>query len=137
VLQETHQPFLADGVEERPDVGVQYPVHFLAVNPDHERVKRIMRAASRPEPIREPEEVLLVDRVEHRSRRSLDDLVLQRRDRERALPAVRFWDVNPPRRQCPIRSPLDPCMQILKPALKVCLVVLAGQAVHPRCGILS
>jgi hypothetical protein len=96
VLQETHQPFLADGVEERSNVGVQYPVHLLAVDPDHERVKRIMRAASRPEPIREPEEVFLVDRVEHRSRRPLDDLVLQRRDREWTLPAVRFWDVNPP-----------------------------------------
>jgi hypothetical protein len=55
-----------------------------------------MRAASGPESVREPEEVFLVDRVEHRSHRPLDDLVLQRGDRERTLPAVRLWDVDPP-----------------------------------------
>ena len=39
-----------------------------------------MRAAAGPEPVREPEEIFLVDRVEHRSRRPLDDLVLQSGD---------------------------------------------------------
>jgi hypothetical protein len=55
-----------------------------------------MRAASRSEPIREPEEVFLVDRAQHRSHRPLDDLVLQCGNRERALPTVRLWDVDPP-----------------------------------------
>jgi hypothetical protein len=31
---------------------------------------------------------------------------------------------------------MDPCVQILEPALKVRLVVLPGQAVHTRRGIL-
>jgi hypothetical protein len=95
-----------------------------------------MRAASWPEPIREPEEVFLVDRVEHRSRRPLDDLVLQCGDREWTLPTVRLWDVDPPRRQRPVRPPMDPCVQILELALEVCLVVLPGQTVHTRRSIL-
>jgi hypothetical protein len=31
---------------------------------------------------------------------------------------------------------MDPCVQVLEPALEVCLVVLPGQAVHPRRGVL-
>jgi Transposase domain (DUF772) len=64
-------------LEERSDVGVQYRVHFRAVDPDTERVQRIMRAPPGSESIREPEEVFLVDRVEQRDRRPLDDFVLQ------------------------------------------------------------
>jgi hypothetical protein len=36
-----------------------------------------VRAAPGPEPIREPEEVFLVDRAQHRSRGPLDDLDLK------------------------------------------------------------
>jgi hypothetical protein len=42
-------------------------------------------AAFRSEPIREPEEVFLVDRAQHRRRGSLDDFVFESRDRERSL----------------------------------------------------
>src|SRR5437588_811146 len=48
-----------------------------------------MRAATGSESIREPEEVLLVDRVQQRDHRPLDDLVRQGCDRERALLCVR------------------------------------------------
>jgi hypothetical protein len=54
-----------------------------------------MRTASGPEPIREPEEIFLVDRVQHLNNRTLDDFVLQRRDAERALPTIRLWYVVP------------------------------------------
>src|SRR6202030_3267652 len=97
MFHELDEPLLANRVEERADVGVQYPVHLCAGDPDHERIHRIVRAAPRPEPIREPEEVFLVDRVQHRSRRPLDDFVLQCGDREWTLPTVRLWDVDPPR----------------------------------------
>src|SRR6202011_85874 len=75
----------------------------------------------------------LVDRVQHRSRCPLDDLVLQCRNCKRALSAIRLGYVDPPARLCPIRSPMDPCMQILKIALEVCLIVPPFQAVHSRC----
>src|SRR6476660_191088 len=114
VLQEADQPVMTDLIEERPDVGVQYEAHLLAADPDTESIQRIVRAAPGSEPAAEPEEVLLVDRVQQRDHRPLDDLVLQRGDRQRTLPAVRLGNVDPPRRQCPIRSPLDPVVQILE-----------------------
>jgi len=135
MLQEPDQPVLADFVEERSDVGVQYPVHLRALDPDNERIQRIVRAAPGSESVREPEEVFLVDRVEHRNSRPLDDLVLQGGNRERALPAVSFGNAYPPRRQCPICSPMDASMQVLEIALEVLLVIRPAQAIYARCGI--
>jgi hypothetical protein len=57
-----------------------------------------MRAASWPEPIRDAEEVFLVDRIQQRDHRSLDNFVLQRGDRERALLTVRLGYVYAPAR---------------------------------------
>src|SRR5450631_1892386 len=81
------------------------------------------RAASGPEPIRKPEELFLVDRAQHRSRGPLDNLVFKGRNRDRALPTIRLGYVNPPRRECRIRSPMNTSVQILKIALKVLLVI--------------
>ena len=67
-----------------------------------------MRAAPRPEPVREPDEVRLVDRVQHLDHRPLDDLVLQRGDPERPLPPVRLRDVRPPRRLRPVAPAMQP-----------------------------
>ena len=133
MLQEADQPFLVDLVEERSDVGVQYEAHLLAVDPDAERIQRIMRAAPRPEPVRDAEEVFLVDRVQQRAHCPLDDLVLQSSDRERTLSAVRLGYVDPSARQRPIRSPMDPVVQIFEIALEVRLVVLPRQPIHTRC----
>ena len=55
-----------------------------------------MRAAPRPEPVREPEEVFLVDRVQQCGYRPSDDLVFQGSTRERALSAIRLGYVNAP-----------------------------------------
>jgi hypothetical protein len=65
------------------DVRVKHPVHLPSFHPDREGVQRIMRAAPRPEPIREPPEIHLVDGVKHLDDRTLNDLVLQRRDPQR------------------------------------------------------
>ncbi len=45
MFQEANQPLLADFVEERSDVGVQYPVHLRALDPDNERIQCVVRAA--------------------------------------------------------------------------------------------
>ena len=78
------------------DVSVQYPVHLRALDPDNERIQRVVRAVPGSETVREPEEVFLLDPVEHRNSRPLDDLVLQGGNRERALPAVRLGYVDAP-----------------------------------------
>jgi hypothetical protein len=95
VLQEADDPLLGNFREERPDVGVEYEVHFPAADPDDERVQRIVLAALRPEPVREPEEILLENRAQHRSRSSLDDFVLESGDRQRALAAIFLRNVAP------------------------------------------
>jgi hypothetical protein len=92
-------------------------------------------AACRAEPIRESEEVFLVDRIEHRDDRTLDDLVLQRRDSQRALPAVRLRYEPAPNGQCPVRAAMDSFIQRLKLCLQIRLVVLPCHAVHPGSGM--
>src|SRR3954465_3624960 len=135
VLNEPDQPFLAHRVEERLDVGVQYEVHLLAGNPDTEGVERVVRSPPRTEPVREPEEVFLVDRVQDRGRCTLDQLVFQGGDRKRTLPTVRLGDVHPPGWHCPIRSPVKPRVQVLKITLKVCLVVRPCPPIHTGRGV--
>src|SRR6185312_13874151 len=128
-------PFLVDLIKERSDVGVQYVAHLLSVDPNAESIQRVMRAALRPESVRHSEEALLVNRIQQRNHCPLDDLVFQGSDRERAPSTVRLGYEHPPARQRPIRSPMDPIMQILEIALEVCLVVLPCQSIHTRGGV--
>ena len=68
--------------------------------------------------------------------RKLEDLHGRvQRGAYRALPAIRLGDVDPPARQCPIRSPLDPSVQVLEIMLKVCLVILPRQPIYAGCSI--
>jgi hypothetical protein len=95
VFNETHQPLVTDRIEESRDISVYYPVHLRAGNPDSQGVQRIVLTASRSEPVREPEEVFFVDCVQHLHHSTLNDLIFQRGDPQRALPPIRFWDVPP------------------------------------------
>jgi hypothetical protein len=70
------------------------------------------KAGGGPEPIGEAEEVRLIDRIENLYHRTLDNLVFQRRDAERPLPAVRFRDVDTPRWLCPVGAPVDAAFEI-------------------------
>jgi hypothetical protein len=76
------------------DVGVQYPVHRPVPDADCERIQRVVLSPARPEPVGEADKVLLVDRIENLDHSALDDLVLQCRDPQRPLPAVRLWNVG-------------------------------------------
>jgi hypothetical protein len=88
VLKKLDQPPVVDGIEESTDICIEHPVHLLPHQPYPERVQSIMRAATWPEAVGEAQEVDLIDLVEHRHHRLLDDLVLQPRDTQRALPPV-------------------------------------------------
>src|ERR1700730_11670068 len=98
VLQEADNPLLGNLREERPDVGVEDEVHLPAADSDDHCIQRIVLAALRPKSVREPEKIFLVDHAQHRRHRSLDDLVFERGDRERALAAVFLRNVAPPGR---------------------------------------
>jgi len=55
-------------------------VHLPAGDRHRQSVQRIVRPSSGSEPVREAEEVLFVDGVEHHDACTLDDLVFQSRD---------------------------------------------------------
>jgi hypothetical protein len=76
MLEELQKPRLLEASEVVADVRVEHAVHVPARDPDRERVQRIVRTAPWPKPVREPEEVALVDRVQHLDHRPLKDLVL-------------------------------------------------------------
>src|SRR5712692_3951906 len=95
MLDKALHPLVIDLVEERSDVQVEHPVHFLARDPGVEGIQRVVLAAPRPEPIREAQKVLFPHAVENRPDGMLDDLILQRCDAQRPLPAIAFRYPDP------------------------------------------
>jgi hypothetical protein len=77
VLEELHHPFVADVVKEATNVCVQHPVHFAPVDSDGQRIKRIVRPASGPEPIGKAQEIHFIDGVEEFDDCRLCDFVFQ------------------------------------------------------------
>src|SRR5213593_3965108 len=132
VLDELHQPPVVEGVEEPPDVGIEHPVHLLRRNPHRQRIQRLMRTAPRPEPVREPKEVDLVDRVQDRDDGALHELVFQRGNPERPQPPVRLRDVRSPDRLRPVRPSPEPSGQILEMLLQPFAVLPPRLAVDAR-----
>jgi len=78
VLNKPLKPLMVKTREVVAEVRVEHPVHTLPQDPGRERIQRVMRTAPRPKSVRETEEVLLVDGVQHLDHRPLQDLVLQR-----------------------------------------------------------
>ena len=74
VLEEPDQPLVRQPIEEAAHVQIQHPVHMSLIESTPQRIQRLMLAAFWPEPVREAEEVRLVDVVEHLQTRSLDEL---------------------------------------------------------------
>src|SRR5439155_768954 len=108
-----------------------HPVHLPRQQPRVERIQRIVRAAPWSEPVREAEEVSLIDRVQHLDRRALDDLVFQRGNAQRPLPPVGLGDVRSLDRLCPVRPPLQPLREVREMCLEGLAVVPPRLAVRP------
>ena len=121
--------------EEVADISVEYPVHLPLGDPDRERIQRIVRATPRPEPIRETEEVLLVYGVQHLHHRTLEDLVLQGGDTERALPPVRLRYVHPSRRARPVGAAVDTAEQVFEVLSQILPVSVPRHLIDTWCGL--
>src|SRR6266566_824762 len=52
------------------------------------------------------------------------------------MPALSHFWIRRMMRRSPIRSPLDPVVQVLELVLEVCLVVLPRQPIHAGCSVL-
>src|SRR5438105_1552178 len=109
VLDEFHQPPLIESVIKLPDVGIEHPAHFSRSDPYRQRVQSLMWTTTGPEPIRESQEVLFVDRVQHLDGGTLDDFIFQRGDTERPKLArfTHLRDVHPAHRPCSVGSSLE------------------------------
>src|SRR5690606_8248779 len=99
---------VVDGIEETTDIGVKHPVHSLSFEGHRERIQCLMSTTSRPKSVRKPEKLHLINRVEDFNDRPLNDLIFQRCDTQRALPAIPFGDKYPTRRFRSVRSSMQP-----------------------------
>src|ERR1700738_3000244 len=132
MLDESNHPIVPDFVEKRFDVQVEHPVHFLAHNPDVQRVQRIMLATPRPEAIRKAFEVLFPDLVENCPYRSLYDFIFQRRDPQWSLPPIGFQDKDSPRWLRSICPAMHSTMKIDKSLFQVLSIFFPCHPVHSR-----
>ena len=94
--------------------------------------QRLMRPAPRPKPVRESQEILLVNLFEDPCHRLLDNLILQCSDAQRTLPPVGLQDVDSSRGLSPIRASMDTTVKIGQPILQVLLVLPPCHPVHSR-----
>jgi hypothetical protein len=76
VRHHPHQPLVIYRVEELANVGVENPAHALRHHRRMECRQRLVRIPPGPKPVREPEEVNLIDGAQNLGHRALDDLVL-------------------------------------------------------------
>ena len=79
---------MAHVIEEATYVRIEHPVHPLPLDARCQRIQRLMRAATGPEPVGKALEVDLIDLVEDRHHGLLNDFVLQRRDAQPTLSPV-------------------------------------------------
>src|SRR5207245_9071894 len=94
-----------------------------------------MRAATGPEPVRKAFEVGLVNLVEDRHHGLLDDLVLQCRDAQGALPPIGLRYVDSSRRLCPVRSTMHSTVQIVQSICQSDFILLHTHAIDSRRGL--
>ncbi len=119
-------------VQEPPNVRIEYPVHPLPLDARIQRVQRLVRTAPWPKPVRKASQVHLVHRIEDRHHCLLNDFVLQRGDAQRTLPPIGFRYIYSSRRLGPIRSPVHPALEILKPIFQTVLLLPPFHAVYSR-----
>src|SRR5580658_8183408 len=112
MLDEPDEPLVTHRIEKGSDVDVYNEVHRRLGNTDGESIQRIMLAAPGSKPVREPQKILLVNRIEHFHHRTLDDSVFQRRDPQRSFSSIPFRNELAPRGLRPIGAAMNACMQL-------------------------
>src|SRR6267142_813688 len=133
MLDELDQPTFVEVIEKSSNVGVQYVIHLLPQKRIRQRVQRLMLATPRAKSVREAEKVFLVDLVEDGGHRQLNDLVLQRRDPQRAFPPVFFLYVHSSRWHRSVHPAMDPAVQIDKSIFPPGFILLPRYSVYSWC----
>src|SRR5258708_16935434 len=122
-------------IEKAPNVTVQHPVQLLPRDRDVQRIQSLMLAAPWPETIRETPKILLVNLIEDGVHGLLNNLVLQRRNSQRPLSAVRFRNIHPSRWLRSVRATVNPAVQVGDPTFHPGLILFPCGAIHSRSGL--
>src|SRR5207302_8650931 len=77
----------------------------------------------------------LIDLVENGYYGLLHNFVFQRRNSQRALPPVSLRYVDSPRSSRPVRSTMNPVMQIGEPTLQPVFILFPRDTVHSGCSL--
>ena len=118
---------MIERVKEALDVHVEHPPSAHVEETLIQDLESVMRRATGLEAVREVVEALLVDRLQEHRHRTLEDLVLERRDPDGArLRPVPFRDVDPPDRRRPVHTGLRPVQERVEVTLQV-LGILGGR----------
>ena len=94
MLDKLQHPFVIQVIEEATNVCIEHPVHSLPLNAHRQRIQRLMRAATRPEPVGKAFEVDLIYLIEDRHHSLLNDFVLQSCDSQWTLPSIGLRNVD-------------------------------------------
>jgi hypothetical protein len=132
MLEKPQHPIVFHVIEEPADIGIQHPVHLPPLDPDHQRIQRLMLASPRPGPIRETQKVHLINLVENGHHGVLNYLVLQRRNAQRSLSTVGLRDVHSSRWLRSISAAVHLAVQILDAILQPGFILFPFHAVYPR-----
>src|ERR1039457_6301868 len=129
---ELHDPLVAHVVEEATNIRIEHPIHSLPLDARRQRVQRLMRAATGPEPVREAFEVDLIDMIEDRHHGLLNDFVLQCRDAQWTSLPIGLRNIDSSGGLCPIPSTVHPSVQIEKSILQPGFILLPRHAIDSR-----
>ncbi len=135
MVDELQNPFVGHVVVKPTNVRIQDPLHRPPLDRHIQRIQRLMRPTPRPKPVRESQEVLLVNLFEDPHHRLLNDLVLQGGDAQRTSPPVGLRDVDSSRGLSPVRASMDTTVKIGQPILQVLLVLPPCHPVHSGRGL--
>src|SRR3982751_2480927 len=119
-------------VEKSTNVGIEHPLHPLAVKAHTERIERLVWTATGPEPIRKAPKVHLINLVKDGHYCLLDNFVLQGGNAQRSLPTVGLGDIDSPRGLSPIRTTLYSAVQVSQPTVQSGFILWPRETIHTR-----
>ena len=108
VLNKFCQPFVLEGIEKCTNICIKHPVHFSPRGSDIKCVQSIMWTASWSKPVGKSEKIPLVNRIHNFRCCPLNDLVFQYTNTNWSSATIRFANVMPYGRFCPVRSLFQP-----------------------------
>ena len=100
-----------------------------------QRLKGLMRASSRPEPVRKTQEVDFIDGAQHLGHRALNNFVFQRGNTEWSLATLRLGNVYPPDWLRPIAARVNLRVKSLQILRKVHLIARRRLPIDSWCGV--